>query len=68
MSESNIIYLFSGFCLGNIFYYCCLTEDDEDIQIETDNIENSNIEVNNNIVRTEAYIIDNRQVIDLDQN
>lgn len=61
MSTTIFIQLTSCFLFGNVFYYCCCTESrsDEDSEIE-------NIIEDNRIVRAEAYIIDNRTVINLD--
>lgn len=63
MSTINFIQLTSCFLFGNIFYYCCCTESMQDEDSEIDNV----IEGNNVITRADAYVIDNVNVINLDQ-
>ena len=63
MSMINFIQLTSCFFLGNICYYCCCTESRPDEDSEIDNV----IEGNNVITRAEAYVVDNVNVINLDQ-
>ena len=63
MSTINFIQLTSCFLFGNIFYYCCCTESRSDEDSEIDNI----IAENNVITRADAYVIDNVNVINLDQ-
>ena len=63
MSTINFIQLTSCFLFGNIFYYCCCTErrSDEDSEIDNTIVEG------NRIVRAEAYVIEDVNVINLDQ-
>ena len=63
MSTINFIQLTSCFLFGNIFYYCCCTESRSDEDSEIDNV----IEENNVITRADAYVVDNVNVINLDQ-
>lgn len=63
MSTINFIQLTSCFLFGNIFYYCCCTESRSDEDSEIDNV----IEGNNVITRADAYVVDNVNVINLDQ-
>ena len=63
MSTINFIQLTSCFLFGNIFYYCCCTESRSDEDSEIDNV----IEGNNIITRADAYVVDNVNVINLDQ-
>ena len=63
MSTIIFIQLTSCFLFGNIFYYCCCTESRSDEDSEIDNV----IEGNNIITRADAYVVDNVNVINLDQ-
>ena len=63
MSTIIFIQLTSCFLFGNVFYYCCCTESRSDEDSEIDNI----IAENNVITRADAYVIDNVNVINLDQ-
>ena len=63
MSTINFIQLTSCFLFGNIFYYCCCTESRSDEDSEIDNT----IVEGNRIVRAEAYVIEDVNVINLDQ-